>query len=272
MSVFRISRYTALLCSFRKQTLMGIVSLSIILAPCFGRADFAQASQVNELAVPTAERNPYAVRRSGVWPTPTAANLLWAPTPTRGLSAAVTVTSFSAPGLRVGVLVQRLPESAILRFYGPNEADGFEISGQEVLTALQRNADAGHSSDARKTFWSPYIENQSVTMWEIELPAGATPDSVEISIAAILSQFYGKALSGSATALSLSRSCEIDASCHSQWNTEGLASAMIVLVDELGEYGHRSPSRSVTVLSGTGPTPYWHNTGVGDLGSTPSAD
>lgn len=147
-------------------------------------------------------------------------------------ATAITVTAPGAAGLRMAVLVERLPEGAMLRFYNATETGGFQIEGKEVLELLQQNADAGDTSEAAHTYWSPYFDGETITL-EIELSEGLDPSSVSVSIPH-LSQFFGLSSTKTATPYATSLSCEIDATCNSDWALESLATARIDYTDDLG--------------------------------------
>lgn len=162
----------------------------------------------------------------------TSANLHWESTPGGGSVAAVTLTSPNASGIRLGVHVKRLPSSAAIRFYDPNQTDAHEFTAKDVSDSIQRNVDAGENSESGKTFWSPYIEGQSVTV-EIELQAGTSPADLEISIPRI-SHIYAPPVTSQAGVFAQSQSCEMDATCSSTWADEENATAKITFVDESG--------------------------------------
>lgn len=177
----------------------------------------------------------------------------WQATPSGSIQTAFRIEAPKAPGFRLGVLIDRLPRSAILRFYGTNDAGPLTIGGAEIMDSIQRNVDAGDASEAARMFWSPYFEADAVTL-EIELPAGVSADEVEISVPR-LSQFFGRAMSEPATAYSASLSCQIDVKCNSDWNTESNATAMFIATDGMGG----SIQCSGTLLNTTSPAyiPYF---------------
>ena len=110
----------------------------------------------------------------------TSALLSWTSIP-GGQIAAISLTSPDALGLRLGVLVDQLPLTALLRFYAQGSEQVFEVSGQEIMETLARNRAAGDTSDEARTYWSPVIDGQEITV-EIDLPAGVAPDTVMFSI------------------------------------------------------------------------------------------
>ena len=163
--------------------------------------------------------------------TDTAARLQWQTTLQGGRIAALSITSPLATGVRLGILVRRLPPEAILRFYRQGAGAAYEISGREVLETVKRNLDAGDKSDEARTFWSPYVEGEEATL-EIELPMGIRHDTLEIAIPRV-SHFFSSPLAspgGNIEKIGQSGSCEIDVSCYSDWSVESNATAMMIFV------------------------------------------
>ena len=107
--------------------------------------------------------------------------LNWKSTPAGGNIAAINFNSAGAKGLRIGLLIDKLPENATLRFYAKDATQAFEVKGTEVLSNLARNLASGDTSPAGRTFWSPNIDGAEGIV-EIELPAGVSTDSVDMFI------------------------------------------------------------------------------------------
>ena len=182
----------------------------------------------------------------------TAARLQWQNTPQGGKIAAFSITSPQAAGVRLGVLVRRLPAEATLRFYPQGAGAAYEISAKEVLESLQRNLDAGDSSDEARTYWSPYVEGEEATL-EIELPLGISPDALEIAIPRV-SHFFSFPLAAQGeniTKIGQAASCEIDVSCYSDWGGESNATARMIFVNSGSSYSCSGTLLNDTVSSGT---------------------
>ncbi len=171
----------------------------------------------------------------------TASSLHWQSTPQGGKIAAISITSPQATGIRLGILVRRLPAEAILRFYSQGAEVAYEISGKEIMASLQRNLDAGDNSDAARTYWSPHVEGEETTL-EIELPLGISPDTLEIAIPSISHFFFSPLLDTpreSVTKIGQAEkatSCEIDVSCYSGWSPESNATAKMSFVNSGSSY------------------------------------
>ncbi|MEO6292950.1 MAG: trypsin-like peptidase domain-containing protein [Burkholderiaceae bacterium] len=107
--------------------------------------------------------------------------LKWQATQSGGQVAAINFTSTGAKGIRIGLLVTQLPETAILRFYAKGAATAFEVKGAEVLAVLAKNLAAGDTTDEGRTYVSPVIKGTNATV-EIELPAGVGTSAVQLSV------------------------------------------------------------------------------------------
>ncbi len=165
--------------------------------------------------------------------TDTATRLKWQITPQGGKIAAISISSPQATGIRLGILVRRLPAEVTFRFYSQGSEVAYEIAGKEIMETIQRNLDAGDSSDAARTYWSPHVEGEEVTL-EIELPSGISPDTLEIAIPSVSHFFFGplKAAPGEKISkIGQAASCEIDVSCYSEWSPESKSTAKITFVD-----------------------------------------
>ena len=170
--------------------------------------------------------------------TDTATRLKWQNTPQGGKIAAINITSPQATGIRLGILVRRLPTEVTFRFYSLGAEVAYEIAGKEIMETIQRNLDAGDSSDAARTYWSPHIEGEEATM-EIELPLGISPDTLEIAIPNVSHFFFGtlRAAPGvKVSKIGQAASCEIDVSCYSEWSPESKSTAKIIFVDSGSSY------------------------------------
>ena len=170
--------------------------------------------------------------------TDTATRLKWQNTPQGGKIAAISITSPQATGIRLGILVRRMFKEATFRFYSQGSGIAYEIAGKEIMETIQRNLDAGDNSDSARTYWSPYIEGEEVTM-EIELPLGISPDTLEIAIPSVSHFFFGvlRAAPGEKVSkIGQAASCEVDVSCYSEWNPESKSTAKITFVNSGSSY------------------------------------
>lgn len=168
--------------------------------------------------------------------THTSALMSWTSIP-GGQIAAISITSPDALGLRLGLLVEKLPRTALLRFYAQGAEQVFEVSGQEIMDTIARNLAAGDASDEARTYWSPVIDGQEMTV-EIELPAGVSPDEVMFSIPRV-SHLFVSPLDTSALQERISGAvwCNLDSMCYtSTWGNESLATAKMTFTKDGGSY------------------------------------
>jgi lysyl endopeptidase len=169
--------------------------------------------------------------------------LNWQASATGGKAAAISISSTGAKALRIGLLVTKLPESATLRFYSQGSAMTYVVSGKEVRKVLAQNLDAGDSSDAGRTFWGPVIDGAEGTI-EIALPAGVSPDGVEIALPKV-SHFFMTANTVSNMAASTSAmtnyskandglSCQVDIQCAARSVASDSVAMLYYQIDDIG--------------------------------------
>jgi lysyl endopeptidase len=180
-----------------------------------------------------------------------ARTMRWHQRPNGGAAGAVSFTSEGAAGLRIGLLVHKLPPEAVVRGYVQGGETEFEIAGGTILEAIRRNRDAGDVSDDGRTYWTPVVDGEEVTV-EIVLPPGMSGDVVDLSIPR-LSHLYVRA-DDFGTAKAVAASCNVDVSCVNEPN----ASQSTALMVYTGSDG-RSYSCTGTLVndSASSGTPYF---------------
>ncbi|MFC5495928.1 serine protease [Caenimonas terrae] len=146
-----------------------------------------------------------------------------------GPTAAVSFTSAGAAALRLGLRVIDLPAAARVRGYAQGGATAFDLAGSDILAVIARNRDAGDVSDSGRTFWTPAIDSEEVTL-EIALPPGTSPDSVRVFVP-MLSHVSVKSTELANLLIGQSGSCEIDVNCASDVAPQSAATARMVFVD-----------------------------------------
>jgi hypothetical protein len=130
-----------------------------------------------------------------------------------------------------------MPADAVVRVYVPKAATGFEVSGQEILATLQRNVRAEGDSAMARTYWTPAMESEEVTL-EIELPPGVSPASVELSVPRLSHLFASIGSTSTRTQVAVdvakrvgdAASCEVDVNCDSSYSRESNATAKMSFV------------------------------------------
>lgn len=145
--------------------------------------------------------------------------LAWKTTASGGQVAAINFNSTGAKGIRIGLLVTQLPETATLRFYAKGATTAFEVKGAAVLEVLAKNLAAGDKTDEGRTYWLPSVDGADATV-EIELPSGISSSTVTVSIPSISHIFMSSKEISSATAqlnyagdTNLGLSCQVDVTC-----------------------------------------------------------
>lgn len=96
--------------------------------------------------------------------------------------AAINIQSPGAYGLRAGVLVESLPDGALLRVYSQEHPDAIvESKDAEINALIAQNKAGGETGAAANTWWTPEVGAGDATL-EVVLPAGASSESLRISV------------------------------------------------------------------------------------------
>ena len=144
--------------------------------------------------------------------------LKWQTTASGSQVAAINFTSTGAKGMRLGLLVNQLPDTATLRFYAKGATTSLVITGAEVWKVLAANLAAGDKSDAGRTYWGPVADSADATI-EIELPSGSSTSAVNVSVPAIMHMFMSSkeasvAVQSTYTGdVNLALTCQVDVTC-----------------------------------------------------------
>ena len=161
-------------------------------------------------------------------------SLKWRHGPRRA-AAAMSFTSEGAAGLRLGLVVRKLPAGAVIRGYAQGADTAFEIPARTILETIERNRVAGDLSDAGRTFWTPLVDGQELTL-EISVPPGSPVDAVDVSIPR-LSHLQVKS-----TDLNTPRSvgeagtCERDVSCFAEADDMSRSTARMIFTTSTGTF------------------------------------
>lgn len=98
-----------------------------------------------------------------------------------GSVAALEFKSGTAAAIRIGILIESLPDTATLRFYGSGTQKVVEVSGKLVNAHIKSNLDAGDQSAEGRTYWSPAIEGETAVL-EVELAPNTQISAVKLSV------------------------------------------------------------------------------------------
>lgn len=170
--------------------------------------------------------------------------LKWQATASGGQAAAINFNSTGAKGMRIGLLVTKLPATATLRFYAKGAATAFEVKGSEVLKVLAANLAAGDKSDEGRTYVGPMIRSADATV-EIELPAGVATSAVELSVPSVSHMFMSMNDAQTITPQSTysggsndprSLICQVDVTCTSPLPAASDAVAYLAYKKNGGDY------------------------------------
>ncbi len=162
----------------------------------------------------------------------TASRMAWTTSAQGNKVGSLRIKSTDAKGVFIGVLVDQLPTTALLRFHGDKSTTAFHITAAEILARIQTNVNAGDKSDFGRTFWAPPLDSDDVTM-EIELPLGISTDALQISIP-LISHVFTTLAELDKKALSLAKTgagtCSVDATCYPEYDNESRSVARISFI------------------------------------------
>lgn len=173
-----------------------------------------------------------------------ARTLRWTQTPDGGQVAAISITSGGAHGLRLGLVVDSLPDSAQIRLYRKDRSQtGFETTGKAINEAIARNRRVDGDTQAASIWWTPDLGAEEVTL-EIGLPAGVPSSQLRIAIPTLTHAYANLALPMEVELrenyvprnVGDAANCELDASCADQYATERNAVARMTYVGSDSRY------------------------------------
>lgn len=162
------------------------------------------------------------------------AQLNWVPSARDGKVAALRFVSTGAQGVRLGLKVDSLPLGGVVRFYADGSNELFEIPAQEILATIQRNLDAGVEGDAARTYWSPNLGGEALTV-EFEVPPGTSAEAVQVAVPA-LSHVFVDVRNAAEMAKAGSGSCNQDVRCSSEYNELSKSVAFMDFVKDGDSY------------------------------------
>ena len=147
---------------------------------------------------------------------------------TGGQAATIKLGSYGAAALRLGVLVEQLPDAAELRFFGRAGTPVYLVTGETINRGVARNlaAPVEQEGDPR-LYWSPLLTGELIGL-EIYLPEPLGPEDLALALP-WLSHIYEpiarehplRFAPGQAAA------CHYDISCSPDWAEESGAVALL---------------------------------------------
>lgn len=156
----------------------------------------------------------------------TSAAMGWSPAEDGGKSTALRFSSPGAKGVRLGLRVESLPPGTMVRFYGDASTKMYEISGQEILTVIQRNLDAGDTSENARIYWSPNLGGEALTI-EIQVPPNAATSEVRVAVPLLSHVSVDIRKSGGIEKVGEAGSCIPDVSCTTQYDSVSKSVALM---------------------------------------------
>lgn len=151
-----------------------------------------------------------------------AALLHWQALPDGAHVAALDLAADGARALRLGLLVQQLPEGTWLRF-GTAGAPGMTaVSAAELVQQRESNAEAG----AEPLYWSPIVAG-SVARLELELPAGTDPAQLQLALPRLsqFSQDPAQLAKADDPSVGAAGACNVNVMCEAGWEVQSRAVA-----------------------------------------------
>ncbi|MGS5088346.1 hypothetical protein ACVC7V_17840 [Hydrogenophaga sp. A37] len=111
--------------------------------------------------------------------------LTWSATATGTQRAELRLSSTGAKALRLGLLIQNLPDDLTLRVYADGSSKAQQTTGAHINSAIRANVKADGDSAAAHTYWMPGTMGEA-TVLEVELPAGRDTASVGFSVPTVI--------------------------------------------------------------------------------------
>lgn len=159
--------------------------------------------------------------------------ITWTKLSDGGQAGVLELTSAEAMGLRIGLLINRLPESAEIRFFNADRSEVHAVNGQGILELIAVNIRAGDVSEQARTYWSPVIEGEFAGI-EIYLPAGIGVADIDLASSHLSHLVYSARSNLYATEfmeLKNSGACNLDVMCHSAGNELRNAVARMIFTE-----------------------------------------
>ena len=144
--------------------------------------------------------------------------LTWSTSAAGEAVGAIAFQADGALGLRLGLVVDALPDTAVVRL--SSQASGnvvYDATGAEINATLARNAAAGETDANGRTWWTPNLGSDQVQL-TITLPAGANAASLAVAIPSLSHVFVDPsqlASQAKATGIGAAEACEVDVTCAS---------------------------------------------------------
>jgi hypothetical protein len=158
----------------------------------------------------------------------------WHATANGGTTASLVVDAGDAKAMRLGFLIDSIPDDAMLVVSAPGATKGQVVTGSTINQALLVNKESGNTSDSARTYWLPTVEG-SVSQIQIVLPKQLRPEDIKVSLVKVAHQLETlKSAYQSGIPTKISGSCNVDVACTSPLPAEANSVALMAFVDEVG--------------------------------------
>lgn len=111
--------------------------------------------------------------------------LVWSQKSNANAEGLAKFTSADAYGIRLGLKVEALPDSALVRVSSAGAEKALELKGASINQAIAANVKADGENEAARTYWLPLTVGSSTEL-TIELPAGVDTSSVLVSVPSLI--------------------------------------------------------------------------------------
>lgn len=184
----------------------------------------------------------------------TSALLNWKASSSGSRIAAIAFDSPDAQGVRLGVLVQKLPVDAVIRFYGSAGGEAVELSAAELQARAEQLRNSGADDATAQTYWSPDFGGVQ-TILEVEIGANADASQVQIAVPNLSHHVYSAdQLQKEVIEKLASGSCNVDVMCQPDYLNQGRAVARMSFVS--GRYSVLCTGTLINDAKSSG-TPYF---------------
>ncbi len=155
--------------------------------------------------------------------------LQWRVLPGGGQAATLRVRSDGAAALRLGLAVEGLPPTAVLRIFPAGGGEPLEFTGAELMVD-----GAGPRNGPRTLWWSPSVRGDEVAL-EFVLRAGQEPSALRVTVPQVSHLWVDPGEKGSPLRAKAG-TCNVDASCQPGAQDDARSVARMAFVDGSASY------------------------------------
>jgi len=155
--------------------------------------------------------------------------LIWEPSGPGLQRTRIWVTSAGAAGLRVGLVVQSLPDDARLLVHEPGQTWRHAFTGRDVNRIVAANLAAGIPDDEARVWWAPLTRGDMQELI-VELPTHQPVDGVQLAVASVshIDRHPDDPPPPGTRGRGDALFCHVDAVCRPEWQLQRDAVLMLV--------------------------------------------